>query len=66
MKPGAKELSMRPSRDSMSIARSQAGNVSQLRDSDASVCDDDDLGAEWTGNLDCYGNSKVKQKGRKR
>jgi hypothetical protein len=59
MKRGAKELPAKPSRDSMRTEPSRVDDVShQISNSDDDVCADNELGAEWTGNLDCYGGAK--------
>ncbi|HEY7663897.1 MAG TPA: hypothetical protein VH934_12325 [Xanthobacteraceae bacterium] len=59
MKRGAKKLPAGPSRDSMRAAPSREDDAShQPNDSDDDVCSDNELGAEWTGNLDCYDGPK--------
>jgi hypothetical protein len=59
MKRDAKEVPAGSSRDPMRTAPSRADDVShQLSNSDDDVCGDNELGTEWTGNLDCYHSAK--------
>ena len=65
MKRGAKKLPVKASRDSLGTAPSAADGVSrQANNTDGDVCDDNELGTEWTGNLDCDDSTKNKQKRR--
>ena len=55
----AKHVPAEPSPDSTGTTPSQMEDAShQLGNSDDDVCGDNELGAEWTGNLDCYGGAK--------
>ena len=58
MKRDTKEVPAGSSRDPMRTAPSRADDVSHLRNSDDDVCGDNELGTEWTGNLDCYHSAK--------
>ena len=59
MKRDAKEVPAGSSRDPVRTAPSCADDVShQLSNSDDDVCGDNELGTEWTGNLDCYHSAK--------
>jgi hypothetical protein len=65
MKRSAQEIPARVSRSSMSTTKSTADNGSRkANNNDSDVCDDNDLGTEWTGNLDC--DDGAKNKGRQR
>ena len=64
--PDSELIPKNVSRPSMSTIASTAGDGSRKANNndDDDVCDDNDLGTEWTGNLDC--DDGAKNKGRQR
>jgi hypothetical protein len=58
-----RRIPAKPSRDSMGTDPAPAGVLSRRTNQDeGDICLDNDLGAEWTGNIDCEESAKNKPK----
>jgi hypothetical protein len=63
MRRVAKRAPAKPSRGAMGTDPAPADEISRRTNQEEDdICLDNDLGAEWTGNIDCYGSAKNKPK----
>ena len=63
MRRVAKRVPAKPSRGAIGTAPVPADEVSrQINQDEGDICLDNDLGAEWTGNIDCEESAKNKPK----
>jgi hypothetical protein len=70
MRRGAKEPSTRATRNAPRAVRSAAEGASRqveegtVEEDTVAACTDNDLGAQWTGNIDCVENAIKKSRRR--
>jgi len=63
MRHVSKRIPTKPSRRSMGTDPALSDEVSrQANENEGDICLDNDLGAEWTGNIDCEESAKNKPK----
>jgi hypothetical protein len=63
MRRGIKELPPERSPKKSSTVRSPRQEMSRQEDEDIELCLDNDLGAEWPGNVDCVAKATRKSRG---
>jgi hypothetical protein len=65
MRRVAKRVPAKPSRGAIGTAPVPADEVArQINQDEGVICLDNDLGADWTGNIDCDGSANNKPKRR--